>query len=186
MGYDTHIYGSVSVKAEKFEEALAALRARALEEDGEPSEDSFEDLVFRFSHEHFEASEDKHRPGVWNIEPLEDAHRHEEEAEELFIRLAPFLIDGDEFRFEGEDGCEWSWAIEGGKLVHDSAEKVWGDGQGKIDAFNQILEVLYPKGEFRTRFPKGTFDKIATIIRKSGYGPLANLSDLEALAKQAD
>jgi hypothetical protein len=185
MGYDVYIYGEVSIKPERFDEALAALRAKALAEDGEPSEDSFEDLVWRFSHEHFEAGEDKNRPGVWTIGPCEDAHRHEEEAEDLFELLAPFIIDGGDFRFEGEDGEEWSWEFKDGKKDEDRAEKVWGGGAGKIDAFDEILKILYPKGKLR-KFPKGTLDKLEAAIRKHGYGPLAGLGDLDALAKAAE
>jgi len=49
-----------------------------------------------------------------------------------------------------------------------------------------MLAILYPDGKVRTRFPKGTLDKLADVIRKSGFGPFANLSDLEAIAKAAE
>jgi hypothetical protein len=39
--------------------------------------------------------------------------------------LAPFIIDGGEFSFEGEDGEEWSWEFKDGKKNEDRAEKVW-------------------------------------------------------------
>jgi hypothetical protein len=55
----------------------------------------------------------------------------------------------------------------------------------KIDAFDEILKILYPKGKLR-KFPKGTLDKAENALRKAGYGPLAGLSDLDAIAKAAD
>ena len=184
MGYDVWINGEVTIPADKVEAALAAVRRMAAEEDGdEENTESFEDLIERLGHEHFEAA--KQPNGDYIIGPYEDNHRNEEEAEDLFDTLAPF-IPGGSFTFEGEDGEEWSWDFVKGELKYDSAAQVWGDDQNKIAAFDEILGVLYPEGKVRTKFPKGTLDKLATIIRKAGFGPFAGLSDLEALAKAAE
>ena len=182
MGYDVWIQGEVTLKRDKVDEALTALRAKAFEEDDEPCDETLDELIFRFSHEHFEATEDKLRSGEWSIGPVEDSHRDVDEAEDLFKLLAPYLNDGTIF-FEGEDGDEWSWEIKDGKLGYDRADQVWGDDKGKIEAFDAVLKILYPKGKLRTRFPKGTLDKLADTIRKAGYGPLAGLDDLDAIAK---
>lgn len=184
MGYDIFIYGEATLQPERFDEALTVLRAEAAEEDGKPNDDSFEDLVQRHSHEHFHADKDA-ATGVWTIaNNYEDGHRHTDDAEKLFQLLAPFLDDAS-IRFEGEDGHEWSWDIQDGKLTHDSADKVWGGGAAKASAFDEIVSALYPNGKFRKPI-KGTLDRIETIIRKAGFGPLAGLNDLEALAKASE
>jgi hypothetical protein len=183
MGYDVWIYGDMAVKPDGFDGALAALRDRASQEDGEPCDESFEDLVQRFSGEHFDAK--KSKAGVWLVSPYEDGHRNEDEAEELFDIIAPFLEDGV-LEFKGEDGEEWTWTFEGGNMKVDHASQIWDGDRHKIEAFDKVIAVLYPKGKLRKKFPKNTLDKVETIIRKSGFGPLAGLADLDAIAKAAD
>ena len=188
MGYDISCYDDLFIKAEHAEAALAALRklAEEKEDDGEANTESFEDLVFSLSNEIFtgEKGEGPDAGGLYIRHP-EDYFRHEEEAQPMFEVLAPYL-EGQSLDFTGEDGEEWRWEFKGGKLEYDAVTKVWGDDPQKIAAFDKMLAILYPDGKVRTRFPKGTLDKLADVIRKSGFGPFANLSDLEAIAKAAE
>lgn len=179
MGYDIFcLTDEVVIGAKDAAAADAAIRALAKEKDA--TSNTFEGLVEELTGELFIA---KAENGGWKILcPTDDYFRGLERADDLFRVLAPFL-EGQEIHFEGEDHAEWKWCFKGGQVLQDDATKVFGDDHGKIAAFDQILEVLYPEGKFRTKFPRGTFDKIATIIRKEGYGPLAGLDDLEALAK---
>jgi hypothetical protein len=188
MGYDISCYDDTFIKAEHADAALAVLRKLAEErdDDGEVNTESWEDLVLRLSNEIFSGAKGEgSESGGLHIRHPEDHFRHEEEAESMFEALAPFL-EGQSLNLTGEDGYEWIWSFAGGKLEHDHATKVWGDGTQKIAAFDKVLEILYPKGKVRTRFPKSTLDKLADVIRKSGFGPFANLNDLEALAKAAE
>ena len=188
MGYDISCYDDTFIKSEHAEAALAALRKLAEErdDDGEVNTDSWEVLVLGLSNEIFTGEKGEgNESGGLHIRHPEDYFRHEEEAQSMFEALAPFL-EGQTINFTGEDGDEWSWSFVGGKLEHDHATKVWGDSTQKIAAFNNVLEILYPNGKVRTRFPKGTLDKLADAIRKSGFGPFANLNELEAIAKAAE
>jgi hypothetical protein len=188
MGYDIYCSDEVIIAASDVEAALAALRKLAQQRDGEegddePNTDTFEELVTNYSGEVFFAK--KCDDGSYSINTGDDSFRHLNNGEELMDALAPFLA-GQSLYFKGEDDEEWAWEFIGGKRQEDYASKVWGEDKKKVGAFDEVLEILYPNGKVRTKFPKDTLDKLATSIRKSGFGPFGKLSDLEALAKAAE
>lgn len=51
----------------------------------------------------------------------------------LFTVIAPFIESGSEVEWSGEDGEQWRWIFENGKMYQQSSERTWNENKYEVD-----------------------------------------------------
>lgn len=197
MGYDIWADGQFQIEKDKRDEALAAIR-KAIDEKADARQVTYKskmnpndpisaiDLYFQSGH--FEEAED----GTLVLHFGDDSTRHEEWDRWLFEAAAPFCDPSDQIQFKGEDGYQWAWEIENGKLIEVGSETVWGNDVQAPAVVQKIVEILYPEGKPLSAIPGDPVTRAAvlelaianveTVLRDNGFGPQAGMSELERMA----
>lgn len=202
MGYDIWADGQFQVEKSKRDEALAAIR-KAIAENPNARQanykskfdenDPISSIDLYFLSGHFEETEDGHLVLHFG----DDSTRHEEYDKWLFEAAAPFCDPADEIQFKGEDGYQWAWRIEGGKLIEVCSGTVWGKDIEAPEVLQKIIELVYPGGKPASSLPDydagqimdsghsaclSLIEAIESLLREHGFGPQAGMNELERMA----
>ena len=72
--------------------------------------------------------------GLWDvalsgdeIEYRYDGKYYSDEVLDVLYKIAPFIIEGSEMYFSGEDDCHWRFVFENGEWVEENGEVIYGD-----------------------------------------------------------
>jgi len=158
MGYDVWIEGEITLSANKLSEALPKIAEAIAESNGYSSFAKFvkqeEPVVDILTPEGLEdwlaGSLEDFTPfldtdsGEFTITAPEDSTRSDEEDVWIIKAMAPFLEEGAGFKFKGEDGCSWQWAVRKGKLENEYGETLYGPDAKAPEVIQQIVDLLYP------------------------------------------
>lgn len=197
MGYDIWANGEFQIEVDKKDAAIAAIR-KAIDENPNAKQvtykvkadpnDPISALDLYFQAGVIEEAED----GTLMLHFGDDCIRHEEYDLWLFQAAAPFCDPASEIFFKGEDGYEWSWDIEDGKVVEVGSDTVWGDDIKAPAAIQKIVEIVYHDGKPLSSLPGDPVTRAAalelaianieTVLRDNNFGPQAGMSELERLA----
>lgn len=136
MGYYVRIeFFDVKIKKSNEEAALDALKVynknpgfdgwcKSIEEEEMHLVNALDGLRF--------LAEEKEIEGEKYIVFVEFQGEKSGDEEAIFTVLAPYIEEGSEIYFDGEDDCEWRYSFKDGKLIDDSVEKAWPEDKEKI------------------------------------------------------
>jgi hypothetical protein len=119
---------------------------------------------------------------------LEDSTRREEQDQWIFEALAPAFDDGS-FHMSADDSL-WLWDIKDGEFSVICGEIVYDHDDKAVPTITKILGLIYRDGKPLSSILnwgspefEEVMNKIETLLRETGYGPQAGMSELERLSE---